>query len=254
MKRTIALLTAFILCVTVLAGCGGEKAEVSGQITPQNKPAESQAPAEVSGEITPQSEPAEDQNQTGEHELSLGRMEGGVYVNSYAGIGCELNSDWTFYSAEELQVLPENIREMLADSEFGQEMEGYTQITDMMAENVDLIGSVNVTYTKIGLKERLAYALLSEEDVIDMMLEQEDLLRETYAHMEINVEAMEKVEVSFLGETHIALHTTAETSGYPYYATQIFDYTRGQYGIVVTAASYIEDNTAELLEPFYKVD
>lgn len=235
MKKTIALLTALILCAAMLAGCGGEKADVSGQITPQ-------------------SEPTEDQAQTEEHELSLGRIEGGVYENSYAGFGCELDSNWTFYSAEELQVLPDDIRERIADSELGKEMENYPQITDMMAENAELLGSINVLYTKIGVKERLAYMVLSEEDVVNMMLEQEDLLRETYAQAGINVETVERVEVSFLGETHAALHTTAETGGYAYYTTQIFDYTRGQYTITLTAASYIEDNTIGMLEMFYKVD
>lgn len=230
-----------MLSTVMLAGCGRENAGISGQITPQSGQAENET--EKQTEAEPE-----------DHKLSFGRIEGGVYENSYAGFGCELDSDWTFYSAEELQELPEDIQELFADSELGGEMENYPQISDMMAENTELLGSVNVLYTKMNVKERLAYMALSEEELIDTLLEQQDSLSEAYTQAGINVESMEKAEVTFLGEKHMALHTTAESGGYAYFVTQVFDYTRGQYGVTLTASSYLEDSTEEMLELFYKVD
>ena len=71
MKRLISALLALTL-VLALAGCSGNK-EPGGTITP--KPNDTQetttAPAEETTEAT----------------VSLGRMEGGVYTNEYAGFG-----------------------------------------------------------------------------------------------------------------------------------------------------------------------
>lgn len=251
MKKSIALLTALMLCAVMLMGCGKEE-DVGGKTTPLNEPTATEAAkSEPVATTEPTAEPTEEPE---EHELSLGRMDGGTYENSYAGFGCKLDADWTFYGAEELQELPEAVQG-IEGSELGEAMKDYQTITDMMAENAELLGTMNVQYVKIGVKERLVYALLSEDDVIDTMLEeQKDMLIEAYAQAGITVKTMEKVEVSYLGETHKALYTAAEVSGVEYYTTQIFDYTRGQYGITLTAASYVEDRTQDILDLFYKVE
>lgn len=251
MKRIIALLTALMLCAAMLMGCGGGKEEVAGKTAPLNEQAESAAPkSELTATTEPTAEPEAE-----EHELSLGRMEGGVYENSYAGFGCKLDSNWTFYGAEELQEIPDAVQEGIEGSELGDAMKDYQTFTDMMAENAELLGTMNVQYVKIGVKERLVYAMLSEDDLIDMMLEeQKDILTEAYEQAGITVKSMEKVEVTYLGETHKAMYTVADMSGVESYMIQILDYTRGQYGITLTVASYIEDRTQEILDLFYKVE
>lgn len=246
MKRSIAFLTALMLCAAMLMGCGKEE-DVGGKTTPLNEQEET-----AKSEPTEAPEPAAE---TEEHELSLGRMEGGTYENSYAGFGCKLDANWTFYSAEELQELPEAAKEGIEGSELGDVMKDYQTITDMMAENAELLGTMNVQYVKIGVKERLVYAVLSEEDLIDMMLkDQKDLLLEAYEQMGITVKSMEKLEVNYLGETHHALYTVADTSGIESYTLQVFDYTRGQYGVTLTVESFVEDRTQEILDLFYEVE
>lgn len=261
MKKSIALFTALMLCAAMLAGCGGGEKDIAGKTTPIEKA----EPAAPKGEVTkpteaptpeptaePTTEPTPEQE---EHELSFGRMEGGIYENSYAGFGCELDSSWTFYGADELQELPDEVREGLEGTEVGDAMEGYPQITDMMAENADMLASVNVLYTKISMAERLAFAMTSEDEIIDTMLgEQRDALAEVYAQMGVNVTAMEKREVTFLGETRTALYTEGELSGVKMYSVQLLDYTRGQYGIALTIQSYLEDSTQNVLDLFYKVE
>ena len=101
MRKHGSILILFILVLSfVLAGCGGEE-PAAGQITPNTTGAavvETTAPLE-------------------EAPASLGRLEGGTYTNTYAGYGCELDANWVYYSAEELQALPENINELLADTD-----------------------------------------------------------------------------------------------------------------------------------------
>lgn len=241
-SRKFGLLLAVLLVLTiVLAGCGKDT-DVSGKVAPAQKQTEAQA-------AEPETQAAEPE----ENPLSLGRLDGGVYTNTYAGFGCELDASWTFYSAEELQELPGAVKEAMSGSELGDALESYDQITDMMAECVDDLTTINVLYQKLSVQERIAYALLSEEEVIDGILEQVDAMAEAYAQAGINVVSMEKVSVTFLGEPRFALKTTATVQDVDYYILQLYDFTRGEYSVTTTFSSYLEDKTESLLELFYKV-
>lgn len=237
MKNKMRWLLAVLLVMTVLAGCGSEKAEnVAGQITPTGtQPVETQAAEE-------------------ETPVSLGRIEGGTYTNSYAGFGCTLDSSWTFYSAEELQELPENVGEMLKDTEFADSVDSMEQITDMMAENLDMLCSMNVLYQKMDMQSRLVYAMMSEEDIVDAVLGQKDSMIAAYAQMGMDVTSMEKATVTFLGEEHVAVRTEGSVQGMTFYMVQLFDYHRGSYSITTTMTSYMEDKTADMLALFYAVE
>lgn len=226
----IRLLALLLVLAMLLCACGGDPEDVSGNVTP--------APTS----------PAE------EKPVSLGRMEGGIYTNTYAGFGCELDENWVFYTAEELQELPENTQELFAGTEMEEVANQYTQITDMMAENAADLTTVNVLYTQIPLQERLAYLMMSEEEGIDTTLAQKDAIIASYEQAGIADAVIEKVTVTFLGQEHVGLKTSATIQGIPYYTLQIMDYTLGAYGVAVTAASYMEDNTQAVLDLFYAVD
>lgn len=233
MKKLICLLLVLPL---VLCACGGSEKPVSGQVVPvqtEAAPAETTAPA-------PEDRP-----------VSLGRMEGGEYINEYVGYGCKLDSSWSFYTAEELQELPGNIAELLEGTEMGENMEQYTQISDMMAENVEELVTMNVQYTKLGMQERLAYAMVSEEEILQQVLNQKDTMISAYAQAGIEVFSMEMVSVTFLGQPRHAIHTTAQIQGMDYFILQIFDHHLGQYSVVTTFGSYLEDKTEAMLDLFY---
>ena len=236
MKRLISALLALTL-VLALAGCSGNK-EPGGTITPKNEDTQetTTAPAEETTEAT----------------VSLGRMEGGVYTNEYAGFGCELDESWSFKTAEELQDLSQLTEDMLRDSTFADSK--YSTITDMMAENYELLASINVNYTRLSVSDRVTFSTISEETLIDTTLLQKDDMIQSYAQSGIQVSSMEKTQVSFLGEQHYAIHTVATIEDTPYYLIQLFCFNLGgQYNVTLTLASFVEDNTAGLLELFYAV-
>ncbi len=242
------LICVFVILTLLLCGCGGSKEPEAGVVTPQETAAP-EIPRETVQETVPQTEaPAE----TG-HSASLGRMEGGVYTNDYVGFRCTLDSNWAFYTAEELQQLPENINELLEGTEVMEVSGELTQISDMMAENVNDLTTMNVLYTKMGMQERLAYAMLSEKEILEQVLSQKDMLISSYAQAGIQVSDMELVEVTFLGQPRYAIHTTSTANDVPYFTLQIYDYHLGQYGVVTTLASFVEDNTAGLLALFEPV-
>lgn len=238
MKKRMLTLLLLVLAL-VLAGCSGSGENVSGTV--------SQIPDATEEAVGTQA-PAEEEN-----ELSLGRMEGGVYTNTYTGYGCTLDSSWTFYTAEELQELPANAADLFEDSELLDSDTLLAQISDMMAENVDDLTTVNVLYQKMSMQERLAFAVLDENDEIDVILEQKDAMIASYAQAGILVETMEKKTVTFLGEERVALYTASTMEEIPYYTLQIFDYDLGEYAVTLTLASYMEDRTGELLDLFYAI-
>ena len=233
MKKLVAIILVLTFLTGVLAGCGPEVP--SGQVT-------SEQPASDPSDQTPDT-------------VSLGRLEGGVYTNTYAGIGCSLDESWTYYSAEELQELPANISEVLEGSLGEDALTKNPSITDMMAENTASYGNINVVYTYLPLTERLTYKLLNDSDLIEMTLETgEAALRSSYETMGLEEISFEQVIVTFLGENRVALKTHGITSGVDYYILQIFDYSLGAYGVTVTASSFGEDTTQDLLNVFYAVE
>lgn len=236
MKHNKGFLTLLLVLALMLCACGGEsKEEVSGNLTP----VETTAPAETTAPVE-------------EKDVSMGLLEGGTYTNAYAGFGFALDSAWTIYPAEALQELPENVREMFDGTEF--ENVELNQFTDVMAENVDALLTMNVLYQKVSLQERLAYAVMDESDLIDVTLEQYDTLVQAYANGGITVQSMEKKNVTFLGEERVALYTVASIQDVPYYILQIYDYDLGEYAVITTFGSYLEDNTESMLELFYTVE
>lgn len=243
MKKRLTLLAAVLALALVLSGCAG-KAPQTGTLTP----------------VTPQTEakkettaPTETAAPT-EADVSLGRMVGGVYENTYTGYGCKLDENWEYYTAEELQDLDGLTDEMLRDTAIMEGREEYHQFTDMMAENVNDLTTMNINYTYMSQKERLAISLFSEEEIIDGILEDQESMADSYAQSGVTVLSMEKTEVTFLGQQRWALYTQASVEDVPYYILQIYDVKPGgSYNVVLTLGSFLEDNTESLLDLFYPV-
>jgi hypothetical protein len=186
--------------------------------------------------------------------LALGVVDGNTYTNTYAGVGITFPEGWYMLPAEELQAMPENIRDMMEGTELGDVMQSYQQFTDMFAENVDELVNINILFQKMSMQERAAFMLLTEDQIADETMKQKDMLFESYAAAGINASSMEKMTVTFLGEEHVAIKTVAETQGVPYYILQVFNYHLGEYSVVITMASFVDDNTEAMLDLFYPVD
>ena len=239
MKRSVV----FLLTLTMLlAGCAG-RAAGTAQTVPASAP-EILAPRDT--EPVPSSVP-----EVTERQMTLGRVEDGVYTNTYAGIGCRLGEGWDWATAQELQELSREVKEALEGTAVGSTIQDGTQVYDMQAQNVEALTTTNVVFTKLSAKERLAYALMSDEDLIQSNLEQKDALIESYAKAGIMVTSMEAVQVSFLGESRTALRTQSTYQGVAYYMLQVFDYRLGEFGMTLTVGSFQEDHTQELLALYY---
>jgi len=247
-RRNLTLIMAIVMMVSLLlSACGGSQEEISGAVTPDdNQPA-----ALPTGEVTPSEDPTEETVEG--PSMSLGRIEGGTYTNSYLGFGIGLDDSWTFYSAEELQEIPDNIAEIFAGSEMEGVINPLTQFTDMMAENVSQMTTINVLYQKLDMQNRVAFAMMDEEALLDATLAQSEMMIEAYAQAGIEVTSMEKVPVTFLGEERMGMKTVSTMNGIPYYTLQIFEYRQGEYYATITFASFVEDVTDHLVVVCYPI-
>ncbi|MBQ9761765.1 MAG: hypothetical protein IJV82_01665 [Oscillospiraceae bacterium] len=192
-------------------------------------------------------------DQKTDNPLSIGRIEGGVYSNSYIGIACNLDSSWSFYSAEELQELPDNVHDMFEGSDISEIISSHQQIIDMQAQNTETSASVNVVMTKLSTAERVHYELLSEEEIIDETLAQKDSMIDAYEQAGITVESMSKKTVTFLGQQRTAIYSVCNIQGIPYYMLQLLDFHLGSYGASITMACFDEADITDLLNLFYAV-
>ena len=182
-------------------------------------------------------------------------MQGGVYVNEYMGISCTLDSDWEFYTAEELQELPQNVEELFDGTAAEGMMSNLQIISDMVAENAEELTTMNITYQKMSMQERLAFTGMTNSDVVDAMVtSQKDMLIATYAQAGLNVQEMCKKTVTFCGEECDAVYTACDANGVAYYALQLIDYSLGDYAVTLTVTSFVEDKTEELLALFAKYE
>ena len=236
MKHFAKILLPLLILALMLSACGGESEK------------------DVSGTVTPATEAVETTEAVNDTPVSMGRMEGGTYTNNYVGFAVDLDSTWTYYGAEELQDLPDNVAEIFEGTEIGENMDPLTQFTDMMAESVENMTSMNVLYQKLDMTERLLYAAMDNEAVLDSLLEQKDMMAEAYAAAGMEVQSMEKVTVNFLGQERPALKTMCDIQGVAYYTLQIFEAKLGQYSVTITFSSFLEDKTDSLAAMCYPVN
>ena len=246
--KKFSLVLALLMIVSMLAGCAAVE-RIYGIVETKTE----KHPAGVT-ETLPATEAVEGTEPAQENKVSMGRLEGGVYSNSYTGYACDLNTNWEFYSAEELQDMPQNVAEMMGDSELLDDETVLSQFTDMMAENVEELVTINVLYQKLSLDERLGYAMMGEKELLEAMLGERGAMEAAYANAGILVDNMETVTINFLGEERVAMHTEASIQGVPYYTLQLFDFDLGAYGVTLTLASFVEDNTMSLVDLFYAVN
>ena len=249
MKKIFALVLALLMVGSVLAACG-DSAPQGGEVTPlpekeTTAPTEQETtPAETEPEET-EPEETEPVAEAGDKEVSLGAMQGGVYTNTYVGFTCTLDENWEFATAEQLQDLPGAVSDLFTDSSLSDQLG--TQIFDMQAENTTDLVSMNVVYQKLDMATRLLYATMSEEAIIYAVLAQQNTMIETYAQAGIVATKLEKVTVTFCGETRTAILMTATLSDVPYFTLQLFDNHLGEYAVTTTFASFVENNTESLL-------
>lgn len=230
MKKIVSLILVVLMTLSVLAGCGGKEKPAT------TEPVQTTAPVQE------------------DRPLTLGVVEGNRYTSDYAGLVCELPDDWTVMSAEEAQDLADIVSDTFDGTEIGAVMEDGQQIYDMIAQSGDMMMNMNIVVQKLSASERIGYMNLSEDEIAQMILDQEDVLAEAYASAGMNLQSLEKVTVTYLGEKHAAIKSVMDVQGITCYQLQLYNYHLGEYSMVLTLTSIESDNMDSMLDMFDTVE
>ncbi len=210
-------LTAMLLALTMLfafAACGStpDEDEVRGEqvvnTTEAPSPSEdvTDAPdADVTDapEIDVTDAPETDLT---EPEFSLGAVEGINYENKFIGIGCNLPSDWAFYTDEQIREI-NNLAADMAGEDFEEAMKNATIVYDMLATSPDMASNINVNLEKVDP------ILLAVTDLSDYLEQSIPMIKQGLENMGATVTESEIGTVTIDGIAFDCLRITSNING-----------------------------------------
>ena len=132
MKKLISVLLAMALAFSVTA-CGLGSADApKGEYKPAEQEQTQSADTKTEDTETEDTLP-DDTRPEEDNDFSLGTMQGGTYENAYIGIGCTLDENWTYKTAEEMQDISGNPDYDVARSEWGAtwRIPKYAEVTEL---------------------------------------------------------------------------------------------------------------------------
>ena len=234
MKRYISLLLAALMVWTI-AGCGSK-------VTPADQP---DTAGTVQPGVTESDAAGQVQAGTDDTDGAQGSVNGGVYTNEFAGIGCRLDEGWVFYTAEQMAELNGALADGTDNADVKAVLADDPSIFDMYAVSTDGLMVMNVVIQNLGLVSGMTvspqeYAEIASAEVADTLT----------AYGYENVKAQTSAG-DFAGtESCPAVAVTAERDGTALYEQMIYLKT-GNYVYCVTLCSFKEDVTAEMAKLFY---
>ena len=249
-KRLLALMLALSL-VFALTACGSEPKK--GSVTLNDKtstPAPASTPEntpEPEPENTPEPEPENTPEPEPEDDVELGSMNGGTYANSFVGIGCKLDDTWTYYSEEEILEFNGLMVDSIGDEDLADMLRKSNIFYDMVASS-ETGSSVNVVLENIGL---IYGHVLDSSSYVDIALES---LEGQLALMGVTATTCEKTSFDFCGKKTDGIYIAGTLSAGDIEVDmyQLMACVKaGNYMTCITACTYYEDTTADILDMFY---
>lgn len=180
-----------------------------------------------------------------EQEFSLGEAKGLTYENKFIGIGCTLDSDWTFYTDEQIKEL-NNISSDVAGDDLKEILENASIVYDMAAGRSNGLDNINVNLEKMNAITLAALDLAENYETAYSLVE------ESYVNMGYTDISHEITTAKIDGEDHTALRITAEINGMKLYQKLISIKCSG-YLANITVSTYEEDTVDAILDKFYTV-
>lgn len=234
MKKVFVFLLAALL-VCALTACG-EKEDVRGDITPGGDKTENVTTTTTAADVEE------------EAELELGNTNGGVYENAFLGIGCRLSSPWAYYTDEQIREA-NNLSMDMAGEEVKEQLANASVIYDMMAQNAETGGTVQVVLEKVGAVNALA-AIADPQAYYDAAI---PTIRDGLSNMGCENIDIQVVTHTIGGKTFPGMSLVADINGTKMYEKQLV-IVKGDYLACITFVAVGADDTNAVLQNFYLMD
>lgn len=215
MKKLCCIITVFSL-VMGLAACSKAEKDIRGTV---------------------QTEPAET-----EPEFAVGSAQNNTYTNSFLGLTVTLGGDWQFASDEEIREINQIAQDMVGE-DYAKAMQEADVVQDMYAANQANGATANIVLTNMG---NMGGLLVSEDMVAEQSMEE---ISTAMGNVGVENLTVEKTQMVFAGQEHPALTVKGTISGLNLFETIVI-MKHGRYMVNITAASYMEDTTMDVLNAF----
>ncbi len=179
--------------------------------------------------------------------LTLGTISENKYENDFIGIGCELGSEWTFSTEDEILEMNNLVADTI-DEDIAKAIEEADILYDMMATYEDDMSNINVNVENIGTANFKKY------DVSEIYDNQEESLitgLESIGAENITVEAS---PVTIDGKEFDGLYVVSEIYGMTMYQQSFAKKCGGKYLANYTITTFEDDFTDEVVDRFYLAD
>lgn len=178
-----------------------------------------------------------------EDPFGAGASDGTTYWNETLSIGCTMDENWYFYSDEEIMESVQTTAGQLKD-DLAEAIKDAGSMMDMMAVNQETGENVNVNLERLSVANSL---LVDEAKYVELSLAQ---LGDALEQMGLTVTDIGQDEMEFAGSKHPCIRLTGTIEDIELFETLVVVKT-GRTVIVVTACSYLEDTTDQILSHFY---
>lgn len=174
------------------------------------------------------------------HEMLMGITEGSVYTNEAIGIRFELDDAWTIFDEAQLAQLSGMTADALDDEAVAKKLEESGIFHAFYATTSDGMNNLSIAWEDMGT---LYGKVIDEETYVEIGIAQ---LPEALESAGIENATAEATNISFAGQDHAAIVVTGEMMGFGFYETLVCIKT-GDYMAVITAASYMDNSTGQIL-------
>lgn len=218
MKKALALLLCVVLLFSISA-CGGET-DIRGEQTEI-----------ASGD---------------EKEFELGQTAGLKYENDFVGIGCNLESGWSFYTDEQIRELNNQTMD-IGTEEYKELMESANMVFDMQAVSGDGTSNINVVLEKASA---LALATYDFKATYEKNF---SVVKESFENMGFTDYTYEFMDLEIDGKTITGVKNIASATDVTMYQKQFVVKCNG-YTAAITVTSMNKDTTDDILKTIYWID
>lgn len=177
-------------------------------------------------------------------EFTLGTITGNKYENSFIGIACNLPSDWSMLTQEEVKAQNEQALGMMGE-EYANAIANATIIYEMFATHENMTDTVNVNMEKLTG----AAAALNEEAYAKLSIES---LKSALESMGLTVTSATVGTVSFAGKDRTCINIEGEFMGIPVYEVVVC-MKCGNYMAVISTCTWSANTCDQILANFYAV-
>ncbi len=175
----------------------------------------------------------------------LGSVSESTYWNDQLSIGYELpDSDWFFYTEDEILEINQLTGEMLGD-DFQKALDSLDSYTDMFAGDSVTGENVNITVEKLSGLNAL---IVSEKSYIQLGAKG---LEEALKQMGVEDFTTSSEDFTIDGETHPGCRVSYTLQGVPIYQTLVVVKSEGKM-LTITVTAFQADACDSILEGFFR--